>query len=121
MQPFRRSLRPPKYIEEVEKLVHDLCEAQWAHEPVFLLGTAFAFVHLFDHCDRQVETPDDVIARVETAMRYVDKERITLHPDRMRAARNGHTASRVAGPGNSQEILSQLASDALAAVRMLRT
>src|SRR5712675_2195776 len=25
----------------VEKLVRDLCEAQWAHEPVFLLGTAF--------------------------------------------------------------------------------
>ncbi len=34
----------------VEKLVRDLCEAQWAHQPVFLLGTAFAFVHLFDHC-----------------------------------------------------------------------
>lgn len=33
----------------VEKLVQDLCEAQWAHQPVFLLGTAFAFVHLFDH------------------------------------------------------------------------
>ena len=34
-----------------------------------------------DHCDRQVETPEDVINRVEAAMRYVDKERITLHPD----------------------------------------
>lgn len=34
-----------------------------------------------DHCDRRVETPEDVIARVETALRYVDKERITLHPD----------------------------------------
>jgi hypothetical protein len=33
----------------IEKLVQDLCEAQWAHQPVFLLGTAFAFVHLFDH------------------------------------------------------------------------
>lgn len=33
----------------VEKLVQNLCEAQWAHQPVFLLGTAFAFVHLFDH------------------------------------------------------------------------
>jgi len=41
------------YVEDgqllVEKLVQDLCEAQWAHQPVFLLGTAFAFVHLFDH------------------------------------------------------------------------
>jgi 5-methyltetrahydropteroyltriglutamate--homocysteine methyltransferase len=34
-----------------------------------------------DHCDRRVETPQDVIERVEGAMRYVDKERITLHPD----------------------------------------
>ena len=34
-----------------------------------------------DHCDRMVETPDQVVARVEEAMRYVDKERITLHPD----------------------------------------
>ena len=34
-----------------------------------------------DHCDRTVETPDDVIARVESAARYVDPERITLHPD----------------------------------------
>ena len=34
-----------------------------------------------DHCDRQVETPEDVVARVEEAMRYVEKERITLHPD----------------------------------------
>ncbi len=34
-----------------------------------------------DHCNPQVETPEDIIARVETAMRYVDKERITLHPD----------------------------------------
>jgi hypothetical protein len=33
----------------IEKLLQDLCEAQWAHQPVFLLGTAFAFVHLFDH------------------------------------------------------------------------
>jgi len=37
----------------VEKLVRDLCEAQWAHQPVFLLGTAFAFVHLFDHLAQQ--------------------------------------------------------------------
>ncbi len=37
----------------LEKLVRDLCEAQWAHQPVFLLGTAFAFVHLFDHLAQQ--------------------------------------------------------------------
>jgi Acyl-protein synthetase, LuxE len=36
-----------------EKLVRDLCEAQWAHQPAFLLGTAFAFVHLFDHLAQQ--------------------------------------------------------------------
>ncbi len=35
---------------ETDRLVRDLCEAQWAHQPVFLLGTAFAFVHLLDHC-----------------------------------------------------------------------
>ena len=34
-----------------------------------------------DHCDRRVETPADVVGRVEAAMRYVEKERITLHPD----------------------------------------
>jgi 5-methyltetrahydropteroyltriglutamate--homocysteine methyltransferase len=34
-----------------------------------------------DHCNRQVEAPEAVISRVEGAMRYVDKERITLHPD----------------------------------------
>jgi hypothetical protein len=37
----------------VEKFVRDLCEAQWAHQPVFLLGTAFEFVHLFDHCVKE--------------------------------------------------------------------
>ena len=37
----------------LEKLVRDLCEAQWGHQPVFLLGTAFAFVHLFDHCAKE--------------------------------------------------------------------
>jgi len=45
------------YVEDgqllAEKLVRDLCEAQWAHQPVFLLGTAFAFVHLFDHCVKE--------------------------------------------------------------------
>jgi 5-methyltetrahydropteroyltriglutamate--homocysteine methyltransferase len=34
-----------------------------------------------DHCDREIETTEQVVARVEAAMRYVDKERITLHPD----------------------------------------
>jgi 5-methyltetrahydropteroyltriglutamate--homocysteine methyltransferase len=34
-----------------------------------------------DHCDRRVETPAEVVARVEAAMRYVPKDRITLHPD----------------------------------------
>ena len=34
-----------------------------------------------DHCDGRVETTDDVIRRVESAMPYVDKSYITLHPD----------------------------------------
>lgn len=34
-----------------------------------------------DHCDREIETTEEVIRRVERAMRYVDKSRITLHPD----------------------------------------
>ncbi|MDP6449302.1 MAG: cobalamin-independent methionine synthase II family protein [Lentisphaeria bacterium] len=34
-----------------------------------------------DHCDRNVETPAAIIARVEDAMRYVDSSRIALHPD----------------------------------------
>jgi 5-methyltetrahydropteroyltriglutamate--homocysteine methyltransferase len=34
-----------------------------------------------DHCDRQVETVEDVVARVEAALRYVDAGRIVLHPD----------------------------------------
>lgn len=34
-----------------------------------------------DHCDRKVETPQEVVARVEAAMQHVNKERITLHPD----------------------------------------
>src|ERR1043166_6670538 len=38
---------------EIERLVRDLCEIQWAHQPVLLLGTAFAFVHLFDHCAKE--------------------------------------------------------------------
>ena len=34
-----------------------------------------------DHCDREIETPELVASRVEEAMKYVDKERIVLHPD----------------------------------------
>src|SRR6185295_9812838 len=34
-----------------------------------------------DHCERRVETPEEVVARAEEAMQYVDKSRITLHPD----------------------------------------
>ena len=34
-----------------------------------------------DHCDRGIETPERVASRVEEAMKYVDKERIVLHPD----------------------------------------
>jgi 5-methyltetrahydropteroyltriglutamate--homocysteine methyltransferase len=34
-----------------------------------------------DQTDRHVETPQEVVDRVEQAMRYVDKTRITLHPD----------------------------------------
>ncbi len=34
-----------------------------------------------DHCDRRVETPEEVVARVEAAMAHVGKERIALHPD----------------------------------------
>ena len=33
----------------LERLAHRLCEMQWANQPVLLLGTTFAFVHLFDH------------------------------------------------------------------------
>ena len=31
---------------------------------------------MHDHCDLQMGTPADVVARVEGVMRYVDKERI---------------------------------------------
>lgn len=34
-----------------------------------------------DHCDRQVEAPEQVVERVERAMEYVPKERLTLNPD----------------------------------------
>jgi hypothetical protein len=45
------------YVEDgqllIEKLVRDLREAERAHQPVFLLGTAFAFVHVFDQLAQQ--------------------------------------------------------------------
>ncbi|HTS16410.1 MAG TPA: long-chain fatty acid--CoA ligase [Verrucomicrobiae bacterium] len=45
------------YVEDgtllVERVVEDLTGAQAARQPVFLLGTAFAFVHLLDHLTRQ--------------------------------------------------------------------
>jgi len=34
-----------------------------------------------DHCERRVERPEEVVARVEAAFRYVEPARITLHPD----------------------------------------
>jgi 5-methyltetrahydropteroyltriglutamate--homocysteine methyltransferase len=34
-----------------------------------------------DHCDRHVEAVEDVVARVEAAIRHVDRARIVLHPD----------------------------------------
>jgi 5-methyltetrahydropteroyltriglutamate--homocysteine methyltransferase len=34
-----------------------------------------------DHCERRVETVDEVVTRVEAAMRHVGPERIVLHPD----------------------------------------
>jgi 5-methyltetrahydropteroyltriglutamate--homocysteine methyltransferase len=36
---------------------------------------------VIDHCDRRVETPDDVTARVAAALPHVPAERIVLHPD----------------------------------------
>ena len=36
---------------------------------------------VIDHTDAHVETPQEVVARVEKAMEYVPKERITLNPD----------------------------------------
>ena len=34
-----------------------------------------------DHCNETIESPETIVARVEAAMRYVDKERIVLNPD----------------------------------------
>ena len=46
------------YVERgaicAERLVRALREAEQACQPVFLLGTAFAFVHLFDHLAERV-------------------------------------------------------------------
>jgi 5-methyltetrahydropteroyltriglutamate--homocysteine methyltransferase len=36
---------------------------------------------VIDHTDPHVETPEEVVARVEAAMEYVPGERITLNPD----------------------------------------
>ena len=36
---------------------------------------------VIDHTDRHVETPEEVVDRVERAMEFVPKERITLNPD----------------------------------------
>jgi 5-methyltetrahydropteroyltriglutamate--homocysteine methyltransferase len=36
---------------------------------------------VIDHCDPRVETPEDVVARAEAALRYVPAERLTLNPD----------------------------------------
>ncbi len=45
------------YVERgalrVEQLVRALRKAEEARQPVFLLGTAFAFVHLFEYCEQQ--------------------------------------------------------------------
>ena len=43
----------------LERLTQRLCEMQWASQPGLLLGTAFAFVHLFDQlADTRFELPD---------------------------------------------------------------
>jgi 5-methyltetrahydropteroyltriglutamate--homocysteine methyltransferase len=34
-----------------------------------------------DHCDRRIESVEDVVARVEAALRYVEPSRLVLHPD----------------------------------------
>ena len=36
---------------------------------------------VIDHTDRHVETPEEVMGRVERAVEFVPKERITLNPD----------------------------------------
>ena len=34
-----------------------------------------------DHTDRHVETPDEIVDKVERAMEFVPTERMTLNPD----------------------------------------
>ena len=36
---------------------------------------------VIDHTDVHVETPEEVVSRVENAMEFVPKERISLNPD----------------------------------------
>jgi len=36
---------------------------------------------VIDHTDPHIETPEEVVARVEAAMQYIPKERLTLNPD----------------------------------------
>jgi 5-methyltetrahydropteroyltriglutamate--homocysteine methyltransferase len=36
---------------------------------------------VIDHTDPHIESPDEVVRRVEAAMEFVPKERITLNPD----------------------------------------
>ena len=36
---------------------------------------------MIDHCEREVETPEQVAARVEAALTYIRPERITVNPD----------------------------------------
>ena len=36
---------------------------------------------VIDHTDRHIETPEEVVSRVEKAMDFLPKERITLNPD----------------------------------------
>jgi 5-methyltetrahydropteroyltriglutamate--homocysteine methyltransferase len=64
-----------------------------------------------DHCDRRVETPEDVVARVEAAARYVDPARITLHPD-------CGFAPSVQNPMDLDEAYAKLRSMAEAAARL---
>ncbi len=43
-------------------------------------GTRLGF-GCIDRYERRVERPEEVVARVEEAIRYIDKERVVLHPD----------------------------------------
>ncbi len=36
---------------------------------------------VIDHCDRKVETPEQVAARAEAAMKFIEPGRVTLNPD----------------------------------------